>query len=88
MQINTLWITPLARRSGLPTEEVRERLVHDACFNIAAAGMILRIYLDEAQGDLMRAVGYYHSHTPERSLRYQAKVVGAARLLFVRQPRP
>ncbi|SDB74765.1 hypothetical protein SAMN02927895_05467 [Belnapia rosea] len=88
MQVNTLWIAPLARRSGLPAAEVRARLVHDACFNIAAAGLILRIYLDEARGDLMQAVGYYHSHTPERSLRYQAKVVGAAQRLFVRQPPP
>ena len=34
MQVNTLWIATLARRSGLPAAEVRERLVHDACFNI------------------------------------------------------
>jgi hypothetical protein len=87
MQINTLWIAPLARRTGLPEAEVRDRLVNDACFNIAAAGLIFRTYLNEAQGDLMRAVGYYHSHTPERSLRYQAKVVGAAQALFVAQPR-
>ncbi len=88
MQINTLWITPLARRSGLSAAEVRQRLVHDACFNIAAAGLIMRTYLNEAQGNLMQAVGYYHSHTPERSLRYQAKVVGAAQRLFAPQPRP
>lgn len=87
MQVNTLWIAPLARRSGLPEAIVRDRLVHDACFNIAAAGLIFRIYLNEAQGDLMRAVGYYHSHTPERGLRYQAKVIGAARALFVPQAR-
>jgi soluble lytic murein transglycosylase-like protein len=83
MQVNTLWLATLARRSGLPEAEVRDRLVHDACFNIAAAGLIFRIYLNEAQGDLMRAVGYYHSHTPERSLRYQSKVLGAAQALFV-----
>jgi hypothetical protein len=88
MQINTLWIRPLARHSSLPEAEVRERLLHDACFNIAAAGLILRTYLHEAQGDLMRAVGYYHSHTPERHFGYRAKVVEAAQSLFAPRPLP
>src|SRR3712207_1170543 len=56
MQINTLWIGPLARIGGLSEAEVRHRLLHEPCFNIAAAGLILRIYLDETKGDLMRAV--------------------------------
>lgn len=87
MQVNTLWIGPLARRSGLAEAEVRKRLINDACFNIAAAGLIFRLYLNEAKGDLMRAVGYYHSHTPEHGLRYQTKVVDAAQALFVPQAR-
>jgi hypothetical protein len=44
----------------------------------------MRVYLDEAGGDLLRAVGYYHSHTPERATEYRAKVLGAAMRLFVR----
>ena len=82
MQINTIWLGPLARRTGLPEGEVRRRLIGDACFNIAAAGAILRIYLDEERGDLMRAVGDYHSHTPARNSAYQAKVLAAAARLF------
>jgi hypothetical protein len=65
---------------------VRARLLDDPCFNIAAAGLILRGYLDETRGDLLRAVGNYHSHTPALNQGYQAKVVGAARLMFVARP--
>jgi Transglycosylase SLT domain len=86
MQINTLWIGPLARVTGLPPHAVRDRLLHDPCFNIGAAGLVMRLYLNETKGDLMRAVGNYHSHTPVRNLDYQAKVLEAARIIFA--PRP
>jgi hypothetical protein len=82
MQINTLWIAPLARYTRLTEADVRERLLHEACFNIAAAGLILRTALNETGGDLLRAVGNYHSRTPARHLGYQAKVLDAARLMF------
>lgn len=85
MQVNTIWLRPLAQRARLPEAEVRRRLIEDPCFNIAAAGAILRIYLNEERGDLMRAIGDYHSHTPARNTAYQAKVLAAARKLFVRQ---
>ncbi len=82
MQINTRWIGPLARYARLPPIQVYQRLIDEPCFNIAAAGAIMRTYLNEAHGDLMLAVGYYHSHT--RGLRelYQTRVVGAASILF------
>ncbi len=83
MQVNSLWIGPLARYTGLDGQTVRERLIVRPCFNIAAAGAILRLYLDEAGGDLMRAVGDYHSHTPPLHDAYMAKVVQAATRLFV-----
>ena len=82
MQVNTLWLPVLARYTGLSEGEVRERLINRACFNIAAAGAILRTYLDEANGDLMRAIGYYHSHTPVRHDAYRIRVQGAAARLF------
>ena len=86
MQINTLWIGPLARVTGLPEPNVRNRLLNDPCFNIAAAGRIMRIYLNETKGDLLRAVGDYHSHTPVLNLSYQAKVLDAARTMFASRP--
>ena len=83
MQVNTLWLPALARHTGLNEARVRERLIHDGCFNIAAAGAILRTQLDAAGGDLMRAVGNYHSRTPLRHEAYRARVMGAASRLFM-----
>ena len=84
MQVNTIWIKPLATVAHMSPEATRARLVEDACFNIAAAGVILRFYLQEAGGELMTAVGFYHSHTPKLREDYLVKVVRSARLLFGR----
>ena len=86
MQVNTLWIGPLARYTGLPPRAVQERLVAWPCFNVAAAGAILRVYFDEAGGDLMRAIGFYHSHTPSLGLAYQVRIRSAAAALFATPP--
>ena len=85
MQINTLWLPALSRYTRLDPAEVRDRLLRRPCFNIAAAGLILRTYLDETRGDLMRAVGNYHSHTPLLNQQYQAKVRDAAAAMFTRR---
>ncbi len=82
MQVNTTWLQPLARVSRLPAEEVRRRLIADACFNIAAAGLIMRVYLNETHDDLLLAVGDYHSHTPALNADYRERVLAAARRLF------
>jgi len=82
MQVNTLWILPVARASGLSPLAVWSRLIGDPCFNITAAGAILRIYLDESH-NVMLAIGDYHSHTPVLNRLYQLKVLAAARRLFV-----
>ena len=84
MQVNTLWLAPLSRYARLDPAEVQERLLRRPCFNIAAAGLILRTYLDETRGDLMRAVGDYHSHTPLLNQTYQAKVRDAAAAMFTK----
>lgn len=78
MQVNTIWLDRLAERTRLSPNVVRERLTHDPCFNIAAAGAILRLHLNQSGGDLMRAVGNYHSRTEFRHRAYQAKVLRAA----------
>jgi hypothetical protein len=82
MQINTRWITPLANYVAHPGNEIRKRLIGDPCFNIAAAGAILRVYLNEAHGDLMLAIGYYHSHTPALNQAYQQQVLTTAWRMF------
>jgi Transglycosylase SLT domain len=82
IQVNTLWVEPLARRLRLPAETVRRRLIDDPCFNIATAGAILRLHLNESRGDPMRAIGNYHSRTPPRNQVYQVKLMDAAHRLF------
>ena len=82
MQVNSVWLPALVRYTGLEREEVRRRLIERPCFNIAAAGLILRTHLDATGGDLMRAVGNYHSHTPVLHQSYRLRVVAAATRLF------
>ena len=82
MQINTIWLAPLARAARQPVAKIRDRLISDGCFSIAAAGAILRTYLDEERGDLMRAIGDYHSHTPALNTSYQSRVLAAASRMF------
>jgi hypothetical protein len=78
MQINTLWVAPLAQHTRQSQTTIRRRLLDEPCFNIAAAGAIMRIYLNETKGDLQRAVGNYHSHTPVRHHSYRLKILEAA----------
>ena len=82
MQINTRWLPVLAQYSHLPEAAVQRNLLTRPCFNVAAAGFILRRSLDETPGDLMRAIGNYHSHTPVLNAAYQGLVVRSAAFLF------
>ena len=86
MQVNSIWLQPLAQANHMSEAVVRARLIDNPCFNIAAAGAIMRVYLNETGGNLMRAVGNYHSHTPDRNAAYQLKVRIAAMQMF-RQPK-
>jgi Transglycosylase SLT domain len=78
MQVNTLWIKPLAKTTGLPEQTVAVRLILNPCFNIVAAATILRGYLNESHGNIWQAIGYYHSHTAGLSTVYRMKVLEQA----------
>ena len=82
MQINTSWVVPIAQIAHEPPAQTASRLIHDDCFNIAAAGVILSTYLRETHGDLMLAIGDYHSHTPLLNQTYQQLVRNRAARLF------
>ncbi len=82
MQVNTRWLPVLSRYSHLPEPAVRQNLLSRPCFNVAAAGYILRRYLDETRDDLMLAIGDYHSHTATLNAAYQGLVVRSAAALF------
>jgi hypothetical protein len=84
MQVNTRWVPDIARAWHMTPRVVAERLINDPCFNIAASGAIMRIYLDESHGNVVQAVGYYHSHTPELASWYQVRVIRASFVLFGR----
>ncbi len=88
MQVNTRWIPALHAYTRLSDDVVRQRLTNEPCFNIAAAGAIMRTYLNETGGDLMVAVGNYHSHTALLNRQYQIQVLRAASLMFQRQATP
>jgi hypothetical protein len=78
MQINTLWLPALAHGTGLSTGQLRRALIHENCFNVAVAGAILRIYLHEASGDLIKAIGLYHSHTPTLAEGFEQRVLSTS----------
>jgi hypothetical protein len=88
MQINTAWVQPLTSYISAVTHgpmsgaETYRRLVNDACFNVAAAGLILRTEWQQGGHDWLTAVGNYHSHTPLLHQIYLAKVTAQARVLF------
>ncbi len=82
MQVNTLWVPVVARALGLPPATVRARLTDDGCFSIRVAGAILWEYRRARQGDLMLAIGDYHSHTTPLNQAYQAAVRARAAALF------
>ncbi|MBB2201459.1 lytic transglycosylase domain-containing protein [Gluconacetobacter tumulisoli] len=82
MQINTRWVQPLAAIVHMPAAQTAARLVSDSCFNIAAAALILRSYVTEERGDVMHAIGDYHSHTPSLNATYQQKALAAAHAMF------
>jgi hypothetical protein len=83
MQVNTIWVPALAARAGLPLADTQNRLVNDPCFNIAAAALIMRTYLAETHGELLPAIGDYHSHTPALNADYTALAERRARELFM-----
>lgn len=82
MQVNSLWLPVLSRQTGLPQGGLRARLLDDGCFNIGVAGAVLEFYLRQSGGDLLTAVGNYHSHTPIRHQAYQDRVLRTALKMF------
>jgi soluble lytic murein transglycosylase-like protein len=82
MQVNTLWVPAVSHATRMPLTRARALLLRNACFNVNVAGWILRHYIDEEGGDLMRAIGDYHSHTRLLNASYQDQVLRSADRLF------
>jgi hypothetical protein len=82
MQINTRWLPAVSRRLGVNPSQVRAALISNPCLNILVASAILRLYLRQTEGNILAAIGDYHSHTPVLNHSYQLEVIGEARSLF------
>jgi len=81
-QINSIWVHGFAVAWREPSDESAFAHLRDrGCWNAAAAAAIMRIELD-ATGDLMEAIGRYHSARPELALPYIEKYQETARRLF------
>jgi hypothetical protein len=87
MQVNSWWVPRLAAVLGEAPEVTSDRLRDDPCFNIRVGAAIMQLCLRESGGDLMRAVGLYHSHNPALADDYLQRVLGAARAMFVHRTR-
>jgi hypothetical protein len=78
MQVNTQWVPAIARATRASPDIVRTKLIQDGCYNVKVAAAILDVYRIEAHGNMLEAVGFYHSHTPALKAAYQTKVLAAA----------
>jgi len=77
MQVNSQWVPAIARATRAREDVVRTKLIQDGCFNVKVAAAILDVYKVEAHGNMLEAVGFYHSHTPDLKAAYQTKVLAA-----------
>jgi hypothetical protein len=77
MQVNSQWVPAIARATRTREDVVRYKLIQDGCFSVKVAAAILDVYKVEAHGNMLEAVGFYHSHTPDLKAAYQTKVLAA-----------
>ena len=79
MQVNgRTWVQVLAREEfGETTASadavIRQMLRYDDCFNINVGTWIFGMYLDQAAGNVILAVGWYNSHDPVSMHAYQRR---------------
>ena len=73
MQINTIWLPDLARRTNQSPQTVRYRLITDGCYNVSIGAWILQRNIVES-GNVWTGVAHYHSRTPYLGNRYLLKV--------------
>lgn len=73
LQVNSWWVSRLAKLTDRPENRVRRWLIHDTCFNVETARWIFLSGLAVTR-DYWRAVGVYHSPTTWRQQRYARSV--------------
>ncbi|ATI79828.1 lytic transglycosylase domain-containing protein [Sphingobium yanoikuyae] len=81
MQINSWWLTPIARALHRDRWQVRNWLISDPCFNVQAARWIFVSGL-QARKDYWGAIGIYHSPNEARQRRYARLVAKKLEIRF------
>ncbi|WP_367305032.1 lytic transglycosylase domain-containing protein [Sphingomonas tagetis] len=85
LQVNSWWVSRLARMTGRSAADVRSWLRYDPCFNVQAARWILLTGLQTTRNYWL-AVGAYHSPTAHRRKRYALAVARHIHARSVRRP--
>lgn len=75
MQINSIWVDEIKRIEGLDVDA--NKLRDDACYNIYIGTWILAKRIVEADGDVWKGLGNYHSKTPSKHNKYLKKAYRA-----------
>ncbi|MFT4055171.1 MAG: lytic transglycosylase domain-containing protein [Novosphingobium sp.] len=73
LQINSWWVSRIAKSVRRSEGEVQRHLTFDACFNVEAARWIFLSALKNT-GDYWKAIGTYHSPTIWRQRSYRHSV--------------
>jgi len=86
MQVNSLWLAPLAKKWGVTPDEAEAALRDRPCTNIAVGTYILADCINRRGGDFWQGVGCYHAPSdPDRARAYAGRVAGKAAERFGRE---
>lgn len=75
MQVNTVWIDEIMRMQKIKINI--HALTQDPCYNIHIGTWILALKIKDANGDVWKGIGNYHSKTPSKHYAYLRKAVVA-----------
>lgn len=79
MQVNSLWLTPLAEGWKVSRDEAEAALRDRPCTNVAVGTWILADCIAKRGGDFWQGVGCYHAPSdPERARAYMGRVAARA----------
>lgn len=87
MQINNkVWVPVVADMHFNGNQDKAYTMIkNNGCYNVFIGTWILREAIKDANGDVMKGVGWYHSRTPKHTVRYQGKFKEHFNRLFRKQ---
>ncbi|MEA2754133.1 MAG: hypothetical protein QOJ54_422 [Aliidongia sp.] len=80
-QVNSSWLPYFRRAWHRSSDAETEGLLRDdGCANALAAGIIFRMAVDQAHGDIGAAVGFYNApHSPALAAAYRRRFIASVR---------